>query len=145
MTRSKSILLIDDDDDYLYLVKKCLEKHNLFESVQVITNANEGLKYLEKICEGSVADNCPDIVFVDNNMPGMNGERFLERMTEIGAIENPNLLIYLTSALASEKDIKMMEKYKIGGFINKPLTEAKVKELLVNNDSLSPLNKADYV
>jgi CheY-like chemotaxis protein len=132
MTKFKSILLIDDDDDYLYLVKKSLEKHNLYETVQVTTNANDGLNYLQEICNEDVAGNCPDIVFVDNHMPDMNGETFLEKINEIGRRANNNLLIYLVSALASEKDMEMLKKYKITGFINKPLTAAKVKELLLN-------------
>ena len=132
MTKFKSILVIDDDDDYLYLVKQSLEKHDLFETVQVMTNANDGVNYIKENCNGEAVANCPDIIFLDNHMPGMDAVAFLDKMNEIGAIENNNLLIYLVSAFASEKDLEMLKKYKIKGFINKPLTAEKVKALLVN-------------
>ena len=60
---AKVILLVDDEEDFLFEVKKMLEKRNL----KVITakNGDEALDILK--------DTTPDLVLLDVMMPGMDG------------------------------------------------------------------------
>lgn len=129
MPKLKKILLIDDDEDYLYLVSHSLTKLKLFETVHISKNGSEALHYITTSCAGPEANTCPDVIFVDNQMPGMNGFAFLEKLNSIPGILREKLIIYMVSAFTNEVDMERLRKYNVQGFINKPLTLDKLKNL----------------
>jgi len=136
MPQFKNILLIDDDEDYLYLVSHSLAKLKLFENVHTSKTGSEALHYITTSCAGSSANNCPDVIFVDNQMPGMNGFAFLEKLNTIPGIVKEKFRIYMVSAFTNEVDRERLSKYNVQGFINKPLTLDKLKNLFNSNGSV---------
>ncbi|MEP7317251.1 MAG: response regulator [Panacibacter sp.] len=136
MPKFKNILLIDDDEDYLYLVCHSLQKLKLFETIHISKNGKEALDYITESCAEPAANTCPDVIFVDNQMPGMNGFAFLEKLESIPGILKEKLRIYMVSAFTNEADKERLNKYKIQGFINKPLTLDKLKNLFINEGVL---------
>lgn len=132
MPKFKNILLIDDDEDYLYLVSHSLEKLKLFETVRTSKNGNEALEYIAESCAQASTSAFPDVIFVDNQMPGMNGFAFLEKLNSIPGILKKKFRIYMVSAFTNEADKERLNKYKVQGFINKPLTLDKLRNLFTN-------------
>jgi len=72
-----------------------------------------------------------DIVFVDYEMPEMNGEEFTEliRKKETGSEEKTKIV--LITSVAERKDIINMLRKGINNYIIKPIEETKVKEKLI--------------
>lgn len=114
-------MLIDDDVTNNIITKKLLLKYNPSFSVQEYKSANEALTALKN---GSFK---PSLIFLDINMPDMNGWQFLDKFTAL----RMNVSIYL---LTSSVDVLDIERAKtsqyLQGFISKPLTQMKIQQVL---------------
>jgi len=129
MGKINNVLLIDDDEDCLFLTRHSLRKLDLFERVDVLSSAQAALEFLKDNCVGLRTEKCPDVIFVDNQMPGMDGFAFLERLSSIPGIHTKNFQIYMVSAFTNDVDKERLKKFNIQGFINKPLSLDKLKVL----------------
>jgi len=108
-----SILLIEDDTIEVMKLKRAIKKlkldHNLIE-------ASNGEKALEFIRSES---QLPDIIFLDLNMPRLNGIEFLKILRDDPVLRYLPTIILTTSA--NQKDILECYKHGVGGYIIKPL------------------------
>lgn len=105
--------LIDDDIDDQEIFNQALE---IIDIDVVCVMANDGVDALEKINKNPSF--VPDVIFVDMNMPRMNGLQCLENIKRINRFENVTLIIYSTSV--DQKIIAQMQLLGIREFIEKP-------------------------
>ena len=122
---SKSICIIDDDQIYQIIIKKIILKAGIFEQVHCYEN---GYKAIEKLRDPEFT--LPHLILLDINMPGMDGWEFLCKLKE----HRPNLgletTIYIvTSSIAFADRDKAIAMPEVSGFISKPLTVGKLKEI----------------
>ena len=119
--RTTTAFLIDDDTDDQELFSYAMEKAD--NSVQCVF-ANDGVNAIEKI--NSEKDFIPDYIFIDMNMPRMNGQQCLKELKKIDRLKNIPVFMYSTSAVPSEIE----ENLKLGAtdFILKPTD---IKDLTV--------------
>ena len=97
------LLLIDDDEDDRDFYKIALADVNLEFECEVAKGAKEALAMLEK------NEIKPDFIFLDLNMPGMNGRVCLKRLKENPATEPIPVIIFSTSSeLADINEIKAL-------------------------------------
>ncbi len=121
------VFLLDDDELANELIIYILELAGITD-YEIRTSGEDALAYLDN-CKSQ--NNFPDIMFVDINMPGMNGFDFVEQYEEKYRLYSPNtrIIMLTNSVLASEK--KYAENYdSISDFLNKPLTLNRLNELL---------------
>jgi CheY-like chemotaxis protein len=111
-------LLIDDDEIDQRLYVRVIERSNLVGEVKSFLYADEALSYL---VENPGLD--VDIIFLDINMPRMNGFEFLQRATEqLGTEFVKTVVVMLTTSLNPD-DRKRAESFDVvKQFLNKPLT-----------------------
>ena len=70
----------------------------------------------------------PEVIFLDLNMPIMDGWEFLDEFGKLS--EEKDIRIYILSSSVDSRDMERAKKYgMVNGFIAKPLTDAKIKEL----------------
>ncbi len=123
------ILLIDDDDDSNFIHKRLIQKMGVAEKVEIATNGLEALAFL-KSRQGTTFE-VPSIIFLDLNMPKMDGWEFLE---EYGKLEerqkSRTLFIKLTTSLNHHDQRKIEEDPNVTGYINKFLDKDSLEELL---------------
>jgi CheY-like chemotaxis protein len=133
----RSILLIDDDEPTNFLNRRLLEGMHCADKVQVIQKAPEALEYLKKITEQENDEiPFPDIIFLDINMPAMDGWEFLESFREIISKRKKKVrLVMLTTSINPEDEQKARESEFVTAFRNKPLSRDMVKEILKHNDA----------
>jgi CheY-like chemotaxis protein len=117
----QSVLFIDDDPITLMLCKKVIEKTQFALHVDTLTNGKDALKYLNEIYEkGSKI--YPDLIFLDLNMPIMDGWEFLDALSKTNLYDS-NLNIIILSSTIDPKDIEKAKNYNIvKNFISKPIT-----------------------
>ena len=114
-----SVLLIEDNETTNYIHKIVLKNVGI-EKVDEALNGLEAFKYLER--------ECPDIIFLDINMPVMDGWEFLKER-ETKALCNNAKIAMLTSSTHPE-DKKQAENYaSVIAYIEKPLTSEKIQDL----------------
>jgi chemotaxis family two-component system response regulator Rcp1 len=90
-----SILLIEDDKDDQYIVKRAMQNtsHSIF--MQACVNGAEGLNHLEKV--NSENKKLPDIIILDLNMPVMDGREFLRRLRNHDIYSDIPVIVLTTS------------------------------------------------
>ncbi|MEM7598900.1 MAG: response regulator [Pseudomonadota bacterium] len=114
----KTAMLIDDEefDQRQYL--RVLQRSGLVETVLQYTYAEDALAHLETHPELEV-----DVIFLDINMPRMNGFEFLEAATEkLGADFVKTVVVMLTTSLNPDDRTRAESYDVVRDFINKPLT-----------------------
>lgn len=113
MDYKPTVLLIDDDTDDQEIFSTAMHKAD--ESVNCIF-ANDGILALKKF--NAEDDFIPDYIFIDMNMPGMNGQQCLKEIKKIDRLRNTPVFMYSTGA----DPVVMEENIKLGAveFIVKP-------------------------
>ena len=126
--KKAKILLIDDDELFLSLTEKTL-RDSYLKTIKCKTHAREAREYLDSCREKG--HRFPDIIFLDIDMPGIGGLEFAELYSRRYAKEFPDTkLVILTSSISRKDKEKALEISGINGFIEKPLTQEKLNELI---------------
>ena len=97
--------IIDDDKVYVNLVKKIIETKKLCENLMVFRDGKQSIDYFEALMENMKADRIPEIIFLDLNMPVMDGWEFLERFTKIKNKFNKVITLYVVSSSINPLDV----------------------------------------
>jgi CheY-like chemotaxis protein len=130
----KCILLIDDDEPTNYISKMLIEEAGCAEHVEVAQSGQKALDYLTSSENAHCDDSefpCPDLIFLDINMPAMNGWEFLEKYEGLPVACRGNvIMVMLTTSLNPEDKQKASEIPDISGFESKPLTSEKLERIL---------------
>ncbi len=125
------LLVIDDDDINIFIIKKIVEKTGYNINMVAKTNGQFAIDYLSTIAENN--ENFPQLVLIDINMPVLNGWEFLEAYDKLGISKRVDM--YMLSSSVYENDIEKAKTYKtVKGFISKPLSINRLIELF---DSLA--------
>lgn len=103
------ILLIEDDNDDQVIFAEVLQDFGPL----VLNIASNGLEAIKTIMTQSV----PDIIFLDLNMPVMNGKEFIKAIKEKNIYHGP---IVILSTSSSEDDILACQTLGITNFLTKP-------------------------
>ena len=122
-TQLNCILLIDDDEPTNFLNKMTLEQAGCTRHVCIARSGQEALDYLG-CCGGDPSDEYPrpDLIFLDINMPAMDGWEFLEYYRLLPAERKADIiLIMLTTSLNADDEIRTRSIPEVAGFENKPL------------------------
>jgi CheY-like chemotaxis protein len=119
----KHILIVDDDYVSNFIADHILCKLNICENVSFSRNGDEALKFLNE------TDSFPEIIFLDINMPVMDGFEFIETFKSLNLDKNKTRIIIYTSSFTS-RDFAMLKEIGFTDFIIKPLTEDKLLGLL---------------
>lgn len=108
----RTIFHIDDDDDEIDFFASAVHQLSAAVSCFSFTNAAEALQKL------AAGETIPDAIFLDLNMPVMNGQQFLSSLKEIDVLNDIPVIILSTSS-----DANTISELKSGGandFLTKP-------------------------
>jgi len=121
--RLRSILLIDDDEPTNFFHKLIAEETRCAEQVLAVQGGQDALDYLADIKTKKGNISWPDIIFLDINMPAMDGWEFLDKFQQIKKENGTKvIMIMLTTSLNPDDEIRSKDIPVITGFVNKPLT-----------------------
>lgn len=119
-----NVIFIDDDEDLNYLQEKICAQSSRVSNYFIATSAHQTLDYL------SNTNIPPDIIFVDINMPVMNGFEFIEVYEKEYASRFPDTQLYVVSSSIRAQDRKKALDYEsVQDFLEKPLTKEKLEDI----------------
>jgi CheY-like chemotaxis protein len=125
-------MLIDDSELDNFINEKTIEANLFAKKVYVHTSAKSALEFLsDLVTMGSeVAAIYPKVLFIDINMPMMDGFQFIEifKKTLESSLNHPRLVL-LTSSVYHEDRQKALEISKDIIFLNKPLTRQMLTDI----------------
>ena len=125
----RCILLVDDDETTNYLNRKLLQKLDVTEQVMVALNGEEALQVLRTQCS-EASRTCPALVFLDINMPQMDGFEFLRAYQQLPLPQRGAIVIVMLTTPLHPQDLERLQQFPVAGFLSKPLNQDKVNDVL---------------
>lgn len=118
MKTSKNILLIDDDEVFIFLTTKMLQSAGGVGNISVSYSAMEAIHFLEMTDEKQF----PDVVLLDLNMPGLSGWDFLDFYGILyPKFKKVPALYVVSSSIADNDEQRAMKLRGVTGYLAKPL------------------------
>ncbi len=127
------ILLVDDDDVTNYLNKVVIKKSEIDVKVEVALNGVMALEYITSAgyYKKNKAFLKPELIFLDVNMPRMNGWGFLEQYNKLDESPKAETIIAMLTSSNNDDDINTAkDKFGLPAYICKPLTLKKFEEII---------------
>lgn len=121
MGKIKSCCIIDDDPIFIYGTKRMMKEADFCDAITVFNNGEDALIGLTETFE--TYHELPEIIFLDLNMPIMNGWEFLDEFIKLPSTYIHKTIIYVISSSVDPKDIDKVREYElISNYILKPIT-----------------------
>ena len=127
MNKATSFLLVDDDLDDTSLFGEILGEVSPFVALHSALNGQEALNLLR-----SGNTKLPDVIFLDLNMPRMDGKQCLYELKKDDTLKQIPVIMFTTSS--QSKDIEQTMQSGAVCFITKP---ANIKELKIILSSIA--------
>lgn len=134
MNRKKlnCILLIDDDEDINFYHKRLIEGLNCAKMVHVAKDGLEAIDFLKKTMNGYPPR--PELIFLDINMPRMNGWDFLEVYERLeDQFKGSIVVVLLTTSLNPEDRIRGESNANVNAFMNKYIQKEDLVDIIQKN------------
>ena len=132
--------IVDDDEIFTYGFKKLTVIKGLFDEIMSFGNGQEAIDYL---LNPQNRNHLPDVLFVDINMPVMNGWEFNAAFEEIKSQLGKNIAIYNISSSIDLDDIKRAkDNPAVTDYLLKPLDEVYLTE--ISNSLQNPTDMRRY-
>lgn len=122
----RCIMLIDDNKADNHYHRIIIEDMFIAHQTEVALDGVEALKYLDS------ENHClPELIFLDINMPKMNGWEFLEAYREISTRKSFQSVIVILTTSQNPEDEKKSKSYpEVACYRTKPLSEEMLNEIL---------------
>jgi CheY-like chemotaxis protein len=117
------ILCVDDDPITLMLCKKVITKTSFSNAIVTAKNGEEALQYFDSVINKEESKQLPQLIFLDLNMPIMDGWEFLDNFsTDKYSEVNSTKIVVLSSTIDPEDHEKSKKYPMVIDFLSKPIT-----------------------
>jgi len=125
-----NVLVVDDNEDDLFLFKKLVSKSGIQVNIQSSTDGNTAIE--------SVLTNNPDCIFLDYNLPGMDG---LDVLKEIRSLGIDTSVIMLTGQKSESTIVELMKEGATDYLQKNSLTSEALRLSIENSQRLHKIKK----
>lgn len=127
MNKFKSIVFIDDDFACNIFHEIVVKQSGCCNDYQFFISSTKALEYFKGLSEKQ-DPKLPELIFLDLNMPRMNGWAFMDALEQLNFSNPPKVIILSTSSY--KKDIEKAEEYPlVHKYICKPLESSHIQSL----------------
>ncbi len=123
------VYLIDDDRLVNMISERIIKLAEFASEVVVYSGAGKALEGMSEIAAGSPG-NFPEIIFLDTNMPEIDGWGFLEAYGKFDESLREKCKVFILSSSIDTRDINKAKTYNtVSDFISKPLSFAHLEKI----------------
>jgi CheY-like chemotaxis protein len=129
----RAVMLIDDNEIDNLINQKMIESASITEYIYIHTGAKSAIEFLRNMEKLDLADKVlPDIIFLDIDMPLMDGFQFLDEFEKLSqSTKKKSRIVMLTSSI-NPQDFNRSKKYvNVKLYLNKPLTHESILDLSI--------------
>ncbi|SDK66631.1 CheY chemotaxis protein or a CheY-like REC (receiver) domain [Catalinimonas alkaloidigena] len=133
-TKYNVVMLIDDNEIDNLINQKMIEASNIADNIFTHTGARSAIEFLKNVEKMSVGEKSflPDLIFLDIDMPLMDGFQFLEEFEKLSdKVKGHCRIVMLTSSINPQDLSKAKKSTFVKKYINKPLTQENLEKLEV--------------
>ena len=124
--RLMCVMLVDDNIHDNFFHERAIKKNDLKSIVIAKTSGMDALEYIR-----SGESPRSDLIFLDINMPGMNGWEFLKEYKELDEQLKSRAIIIMLTTSDNPADIDKAKKWDfVADYITKPLTKETMQEII---------------
>ena len=124
-----NILIVDDDLVYRFAATKTIASTGLAEKIEECSDGLEALSYLKENMQQP--QNLPDVIFLDINMPTMDGWEFLKAFEPIISEFSKTMRIYMVTSSIDKHDIERSKQFvTVLDYLVKPIFKETFSRIL---------------
>ncbi|MBC7451776.1 MAG: response regulator [Cytophagales bacterium] len=129
MEKKNTICIVDDDEIFQFITRKSFERLNRSDNILIFSNGEEAIHYIQDAHD--IDKPIPDIIFLDINMPVMDGWDFMDQFAKVDLYGEKAPDIYMVSSSIDDKDLhKAKSLSMVKDYITKPIDDLKIREIL---------------
>ncbi|HBK89151.1 MAG: response regulator [Cyclobacteriaceae bacterium] len=127
----RSVMLIDDNEIDNLINQKMIESAEIAQHIYTHTGAKSAIEFLRNLEKLDLADQVlPDIIFLDIDMPLMDGFQFLDEFEKLSLATKKKCRIVMLTSSINPQDFNRSKKYlNVKLYLNKPLTYESIVSL----------------
>lgn len=126
----RDILLVEDDENDVFIMKRALTKANITVPLHLATNGREAIEYLSGA--GKYSDRAafplPSCIFLDLKLPYVLGFEVLEWIRKQPALAN--ISVFILTSSPEERDRQRARELDVKAYLVKPPTPKMLLEVL---------------
>jgi CheY-like chemotaxis protein len=128
-----TVMLIDDNEIDNLINQKMIEAASIAENIYTHTGAKSAIEFLRNMEKLEVADKVlPDVIFLDIDMPLMDGFQFLDEFEKLTTVAKKKCKIVMLTSSINPQDFNRSKKYEnVRLYLNKPLSHDSIVKLEV--------------
>ena len=128
MKTLEHVLIVDDDEVNNFICENIIIKTGFAKKVSSFSEASDSLNYLKSLSNSG--ENAPDLIFLDINMPDINGWKYLEFFKGLSPNEGGNVpIIMLSSSIYKDDRARSMNFDSVVDFISKPISKSVLENI----------------
>lgn len=131
-SKFNTVMLIDDNEMDNFINQKIIEANSFASEIYTNTNGLSALEFLNNLAvkKETLNEMLPDVIFVDLNMPLINGFQFIEKFYEMPEEFTSRCKIVILTSSLNEGDRETAKRLNPDIiFLNKPLTTEAISSL----------------